>query len=103
MKSLSADEFRRAVDEGATVVDTRTPAAAAAAPVAGAIHLTLEEVQAGRLPDLDPDDAIVLICARGQISELVGLYLEAAGYRNVANLRGGTAALAAARHDDGDR
>ncbi len=54
--------------------------------------LSLEAVGRGVLPELPPDKPVYLICERGQVSELAGLYLEAAGFENVFHLAGGTRA-----------
>lgn len=51
--------------------------------------LSLDRVQQGTLPDLPLDTPLYLVCARGQISELAGLYLEAAGFTAVCHLAGG--------------
>lgn len=54
--------------------------------------LDLAAVQQGRLPDLPPDTPLYLVCGRGQVSELAGLYLEAAGFTAVSHLAGGVRA-----------
>jgi rhodanese-related sulfurtransferase len=54
--------------------------------------LSLEAVHRGELPDLAPDTPVYLVCERGQVSELAGLYLEAAGFAHVYHLVGGTRA-----------
>ena len=52
----------------------------------------LDTVQRGELPGLEPSTPIYLVCERGQVSELAGLYLEAAGFTAVYHLAGGTRA-----------
>ena len=54
--------------------------------------LNLDALQAGVVPELTRDTPVYLICERGQISELAGLYLEAAGFTQVYHLAGGTKA-----------
>jgi rhodanese-related sulfurtransferase len=54
--------------------------------------LSLEAVQRGDLPAVAPDTPVYLVCERGQVSELAGLYLEAAGFAHVYHLAGGTKA-----------
>lgn len=88
MKRLSAERLRELLGE-VTIVDTRPAAPAGEGPLPGAIPLSLEQAQAGELPELPKDTPIVVVCERGQISELVGLYLEAADFRDVSNLAGG--------------
>ncbi len=51
--------------------------------------LSLEAVGGGVLPELSPDTPVYLVCERGQVSELAGLYLEAAGFEHVFHLAGG--------------
>jgi rhodanese-related sulfurtransferase len=53
----------------------------------------LEAVQVGKLPEVPKERPIYLICERGLVSELVGLYLEAAGFEHVFNVEGGMQAL----------
>jgi rhodanese-related sulfurtransferase len=72
-----------------TLFDLRSPALVTADGIAGAIPLSLEALQAGEFPDIAKNEPIYLICERGQISELAGLYLEAAGFREVYNISGG--------------
>lgn len=54
--------------------------------------LELDALQRGELPDLPHDTPVYLVCERGQVSELAGLYLEAAGFTRVYHLAGGTKA-----------
>lgn len=55
-------------------------------------HLSLDAVQRGDLPGLERETPVYLVCERGQVSELAGLYLGAAGFRRVFHLAGGTKA-----------
>lgn len=54
--------------------------------------LDLDAVQKGELPDVTHDTPVYIVCERGQVSELAGLYLEAAGFTAVYHLAGGTKA-----------
>lgn len=90
---LDPDAYRAALERGATVVDTRPEPARRRRPIAAAATLTLADVQAGARPDLAVDAPIVLVCEFGQMSRLVGLYLEAEGFAHVASLAGGLRAL----------
>lgn len=60
-------------------------------PVFGLVPtpLSLEAVQRGELPDRLRDAPLYLVCERGLVSELAGLYLEAAGFTDVHHLAGG--------------
>lgn len=93
MTELEPDAYRAAVARGAHVVDVRPAAARQREPLAGALALTLTEVQAGARPALPPDAEILVVCEYGRLSRLVGLYLETEGFRSVASLRGGLLAL----------
>lgn len=100
MKSTDVATLAEALERGATVFDTRSYAQYQQDGLAGSEHLPLERVQAGSLPSVPPDDTIYLICERGQVSELVGLYLEGAGFQHVFNVAGG---MVAWRQAYGDR
>ena len=87
MESVTRAELEQGVAAGGVLFDLR--------PASGAVFgleprpLDLDLVQRGRLPDLPPDTPLFLVCTRGQVSELAGLYLEAAGFTSVAHLAGG--------------
>lgn len=95
MQSVSLSDFLAAQQQGAAVFDTRSRAQYQHDALPGAAHLPLEAVQAGAVPELAKDTPIYLICERGVISELVGYYLEAAGFTKVANVAGGMIAYRA--------
>ncbi len=92
VKTVSISAFRQALREGAAAFDTRTSARHQQDGLPGVAHLSLEEIQAGRLPDVPKEEAVYLVCERGQLSELAGLYLEAAGFSEVYNVAGGVLA-----------
>ena len=89
VKTVSVAAFRQALAEGAAAFDTRTSARYQQDGLPGVAHLPLDAVQAGALPDVPKETAVYLICERGQMSELAGLYLEAAGFSEVYNVVGG--------------
>ena len=93
MQSVDAATFLEAIRSGATIFDTRTRAQFERNGLMGSSLLTLDDVQAHKLPQLPKDTPIYLICERGQVSELVGLYLETASFEKVHNLAGGFVAL----------
>ncbi len=93
MESVSLEVFIERLGSGAHVFDTRPDARYRQDGLPGASHLSLERVQSGELPQVDKEEPIYLICERGVLSELVGLYLEAAGFREVYNVEGGMIAL----------
>ena len=90
MERVSRDELREGVAAGGVLLDLRP----LPQPVFGLLptSLSLDAVGRGELPDLAPDTPLYLVCERGQVSELAGLYLEAAGFKNVCHLAGGTRA-----------
>lgn len=90
VESVSRFELEAGVEAGGVLLDTRphpktvfglTPR-----------HLSLDAAQRGDLPGLEPHTPVYLVCERGQVSELAGLYLEAAGFERVFHLAGGTRA-----------
>jgi|FLYL01.1.fsa_nt_gi rhodanese-related sulfurtransferase len=86
MREVTLEQFWAAAARGEACFDARREADA---PLAGAVRLTLADVQAGRLPDIDPSTPVYLVCEYGAMSELVGLYLEAAGFGEVRHVTGG--------------
>ncbi len=89
MRSVDIERFLDELERGALAFDVRTYAQHQRDGLPGTEVLSLEEVQAGDLPDVPKDAPIYLICERGQVSELAGLYLEAAGFEEVYNVAGG--------------
>jgi len=87
MQQASLEELQVALQAGGVVFDVRPPGAKGALP--GSSPLSLEALQRGALPELPKDTPVYLVCERGQVSELAGLYLEAAGFTEVYNLAGG--------------
>ncbi len=81
--------------------DLRAPAIVAKEHLPGAEVLRLEALQNNDFPDLPKDTPIYLICERGAISELAGLYLETAGFSEVYNLAGGMIAWRRAEGEKG--
>lgn len=69
--------------------DLRSPALVTVDGIPGAEAISLEDIQNNVLPDLPKDTPIYLICERGVVSELAGLYFETAGFTEVYNLAGG--------------
>ena len=87
MQSVTRADLEAGITAGGALLDLR--------PVPGTVFglaaqpLDLTAVQQGRQPDLPPDTPLFLVCGRGQVSELAGLYLEAAGFTAVSHLAGG--------------
>lgn len=89
MISISAETFADIFRNNIHLFDTRAKELIEHNGLKGAEQLTLEQVQKGKFPLIPKDEAIYLICHYGRISELVGLYLEAEGFKHVFNIAGG--------------
>jgi len=96
----TAEEHRRRLAAGrdAVVVDVRTPAEAAASPVAGALHVALGDLP-GRAAELPPAGPILTLCPLGRRSMTAASVLKAHGRDDVAVLLGGLAAWRALAGD----
>jgi rhodanese-related sulfurtransferase len=89
MKQVDVEVFTAALEQALPCFDTRSAFRFEQDHVPGTRHLSLDAVQQGVLPEVERSAPVFLVCERGQISELVGLYLEAAGFTNVHNVQGG--------------
>lgn len=89
MKTVSMQEFLALSLADSYAFDTRSRLQYEQDALETVRHLALEQVQAGQHPDIPKDSPVYLICERGVVSELVGLYLETAGFSNVHNVAGG--------------
>lgn len=95
MRSCTPGELADALRSGVNVFDTRPPGLRSRARWPGTRPLSLEAVKQGFLPDVPKESPVFLVCERGHYSELVGLYLEEAGFRDVRHLPGGFGRLVA--------
>ena len=88
--SVSIDEARALMAQGAKVIDVRPPRGFGAGHVPGAINIPLRDLTMS--PDLpgNLDQPIVTVCDRGNISTDGMLILKAMGYSKVRNLSSGT-------------
>lgn len=94
MRSIRADEALAASAAGAVLVDVRTSAQFERNGLLGSVNIPLAEIRTQRVPQsLRPEARLVLLCDHGQLSELAGLYLEQAGFTDVANVLGGLLAI----------
>jgi rhodanese-related sulfurtransferase len=91
MKQVDAHSLSQMIASGQMIVlfDLRSPALVAMDGLPGAKAIRLEDIQNNLFPDLPKDSPIYLICERGVVSELAGLYFETAGFTEVYNLAGG--------------
>lgn len=85
--SASGDSrsLKEIIDEGAYVVDVRTPMEFQMGHYQGADNIPLDQVQA-RMNEFGPKDrTVVVYCRSGNRSGQAKVMLEAAGYENVIN------------------
>jgi rhodanese-related sulfurtransferase len=104
MKQVDAVSLSQIIASGQmpALFDLRPPALIAAESLPGATPLSLEHLQNNVFPDLPKETPIYLICERGAVSELAGLYLETAGFTEVYNLAGGMIAWRKARIEEAE-
>ncbi|HUG89063.1 MAG TPA: rhodanese-like domain-containing protein [Actinomycetota bacterium] len=70
------------------ILDVREPAEWEAGRVEGSVHVPLNDLMAGSMPELDEDRPIVAVCSVGGRSQVAALLLQARGYE-AHNLDGG--------------
>ncbi len=90
MKSISAEELERCLDNGAApfLLDVREPQEMVDGVIAGSVNIPMGEVE-HRLGELPTDRDIVVICHVGARSEYIAKKLVALGYGRALNLSGG--------------
>lgn len=88
MRTLKPELLNNFLLDSPVVVDVRPPEQYNRDDLAQALHIPLHDIQHGN-HNLPKDRPLLLVCERGVMSELAGLYLEAAGYELVYNLEGG--------------
>ena len=101
MKQVSAAVLleKLAQEEPVYLLELR-PEHFSANALAGSRPLSLAALQAGDVPDIAKTAPVYLICERGAVSELAGLYLEAAGFSEVYSVTGGLRAYRALQTKD---
>jgi len=72
------------LEEGAQVVDVRSPAEFAAGHSPGSINIPLPEI-GQRAGELDPNRWVIVCCASGTRSAVARLRLRGLGFRRVVN------------------
>ena len=95
VRELSPAEFaaQQAAGSDAVLLDVREPWELAIARLEGTVDVPMAQL-AARLPELDPSREVVVLCRSGGRSLAVARFLEARGFRSVANLTGGILAWA---------
>lgn len=83
---LEGSEARRLVEQGARLVDVRTPQEFADGHIDGAVNIPVQELDR-RLTELEPkNEPIVLYCRSGRRSSDAARMLTEAGYTSVHDL-----------------
>lgn len=78
----------RAAGQAPLILDVREIWELQLASLSGVLHIPMNEIPA-RLGELDENADIVVMCKAGGRSMQVARFLEARGFRSVANLTGG--------------
>ncbi len=81
----TGSEARALVEQGAQLVDVRTPAEFAEGHVPGAVNIPVDEIER-RAGEIEKDEPVVLYCRSGARSSRAAGILEAAGYEHVHDL-----------------
>ncbi len=89
---MRKEEVQGLLDRGALVVDVRPKDKRITPLPFPSVWLPVEAIQKGSY-DLPKDRPILLVCEKGLISQVAGLYLESDGYPEVYSLEGGLRAL----------
>ena len=90
MKSITAEQLKRRLDDGAApfMLDVREPEEMADGVIAGSINIPMDDVE-HRLDEIPAEREIVVICHMGVRSAYIARKLKALGYDRVTNLSGG--------------
>jgi rhodanese-related sulfurtransferase len=90
IKQLSAPELKTKLDnqEPLLLLDVRELNEFHYARLDNSVLIPLNQIPA-RLNELDKQQAIVVVCHHGMRSQQAALYLEHAGFSDIANLHGG--------------
>ena len=89
MSMQHCDGLRQALEDGAQLVDVRTPQEYASGALPGAINMPVQQV-AGAHGMLDPERPVIVYCRSGQRSEMARMILASMGFMNVFNIGGYT-------------
>lgn len=82
---VNTDAARQLVEEGATLLDVRTPEEFAGGHVEGAINIPVQILQ-GRCFELAKDDTVVVYCRSGGRSATAAKILARAGFHSVVDV-----------------
>jgi rhodanese-related sulfurtransferase len=79
------DGLRQALEDGAQLVDVRTPQEYASGALPGAINLPVQYVAVAH-ENLDPERPVIVYCRSGSRSEMARMILASLGFAEVFNL-----------------
>lgn len=92
VKAVRKEDLEGLLARGVLVVDVRPKEKRITPLPFPALWLPVEAIQKGAY-ELPRDRPILLVCEKGLISQVAGLYLESDGYEEVYSLEGGLSAL----------
>lgn len=84
MGSAKEDEIRALAEQGAPIVDVRSPAEFAAGHIPGSLNIPLDRLSAG-VSRFGKEQPLIVCCASGMRSGMAKRSLEAAGHGKVVN------------------
>lgn len=76
------------VKSGARLYDVRTAAEYKSGHFENALNFSLQDMQAGKLPDVAKDQKIYVYCQNGNRSAQAAMILKRAGFTNITDLGG---------------
>jgi rhodanese-related sulfurtransferase len=89
VSTVTPAEASTAIDEGATVIDVRTPAEFAAGHIPDAVNINVESASfAAEIAELDQSETYVVYCRTGRRSALAADQMAEAGFSSVKDLGG---------------
>jgi rhodanese-related sulfurtransferase len=88
VKSISFDAVREALEEGAFLLDVRTPGEFAAGTIPGAVNIPVDDLR-DNLAKLPQDKTVLIFCKVGLRGYLASRILTAHGFSKCFNLSGG--------------
>ena len=77
---LTFQNVQSDITNGAGLIDVRTAEEYKAGHIAGSVNLSLQEIQAGKMPDTMKDKTIYVYCHSGNRSGQAAVILKNAGY-----------------------
>lgn len=88
VQALTFATVQQDVTSGAKLYDVRTPDEFNAGHFLGAVNWSLQDLEAGKLPDVAKDTKIFVYCRSGNRSGQATALLKSAGYTQVTDLSG---------------